>query len=48
MTERRLPSEAEVQSWIRERNNWGRWGKDDQRGTVNLITPAKRAAAAGW
>ncbi|MGH7359814.1 MAG: cyclase family protein [Candidatus Rokuibacteriota bacterium] len=47
MTDRRLPSEAEVQSWIRERNNWGRWGPDDQRGTVNLITPAKRAAAAG-
>src|SRR6185503_13145329 len=21
--------------------NWGRWGKDDQLGTLNLITPAK-------
>ena len=29
------------------RRNWGRWGKDDQMGAVNLITPAKRAAAAG-
>jgi kynurenine formamidase len=28
------------------RRNWGRWGKDDQMGAVNLITPAKRAAAA--
>jgi hypothetical protein len=28
------------------RRNWGRWGADDQRGAVNLITPAKRAAAA--
>jgi kynurenine formamidase len=28
------------------RRNWGRWGNDDQRGAVNLITPAKRAAAA--
>ena len=46
MTDRRLPSEAEVQSWIRERNNWGRWGRDDQRGTINLITPAKRVEAA--
>jgi Putative cyclase len=46
MTERGLPSEAEVQSWIRERNNWGRWGRDDQRGTINLITPAKRVEAA--
>lgn len=29
-----------------EISNWGRWGKDDQRGTLNLITPAKRVAAA--
>src|SRR5687767_14659374 len=28
------------------RRNWGRWGTDDQKGAVNLITPAKRAAAA--
>ena len=28
------------------RRNWGRWGADDQMGAVNLITPAKRAAAA--
>ena len=27
-------------------SNWGRWGKDDQLGTLNLITPAKRVAAA--
>src|SRR5438552_2921737 len=25
-----------------ELSNWGRWGKDDQAGTINLITPAKR------
>lgn len=28
-------------------SNWGRWGDDDQRGTLNLITPAKRRQAAG-
>src|ERR1019366_793174 len=27
-------------------SNWGRWGKDDQIGTLNLITPAKRKQAA--
>lgn len=27
-------------------SNWGRWGADDQRGALNLITEAKRAAAA--
>lgn len=46
MPERPSPTEQEVRSWIRERRNWGRWGKDDQRGAVNLITPEKRVAAA--
>ncbi len=26
-------------------SNWNRWGKDDQKGTYNLITPAKRKQA---
>ncbi|HWW88897.1 MAG TPA: cyclase family protein [Vicinamibacterales bacterium] len=30
---------------MKELSNWGRWGKDDQVGAVNLITPAKRKAA---
>ena len=46
MAERPLPSEQEVRSWIRERRNWGRWGKDDQRGAMNLVTPEKRVTAA--
>ena len=29
-----------------ELSHWGKWGKDDQAGTINLITPAKRKAAA--
>ncbi|HZN15110.1 MAG TPA: cyclase family protein [Acidimicrobiales bacterium] len=29
-----------------EPNNWGRWGDDDQRGCVNLLTPERIAAAA--
>jgi kynurenine formamidase len=27
-------------------NNWGRWGEGDQRGTANLLTPERVAAAA--
>ena len=27
--------------------NWGRWGDDDQQGTLNLITPERLVAAAG-
>src|ERR1044072_4252075 len=37
---------ATLDKWMQELSNWGRWGKDDQLGTVNLITPAKRKAAA--
>jgi kynurenine formamidase len=29
-----------------ELSNWGRWGKQDELGTLNLITPAKRKMAA--
>ena len=46
MTQRRLPTEAEVRAYFQDRRNWGRWGPDDEVGAVNLITPAKRAAAA--
>lgn len=30
-----------------ELRNWGRWGSDDQVGTLNFITPAKIVEAAG-
>jgi kynurenine formamidase len=40
-----LPTDAEVQSFLIEQNNWGRWGDDDQRGAFNLITPEKRMEA---
>jgi kynurenine formamidase len=30
---------------MKQLSNWGRWGKDDQLGAVNLITPAKRKQA---
>jgi kynurenine formamidase len=39
-------TKADVDQWMSELSNWGRWGKDDQSGTANLITPAKRLAAA--
>src|SRR3954447_7977058 len=34
-----------VNRWMTELSNWGRWGKTDQIGTLNLITPEKRKAA---
>src|SRR5205085_914806 len=39
-------SKAEYEKWKTELSNWGRWGKDDQVGAMNLITPAKRKQAA--
>jgi kynurenine formamidase len=31
---------------MRSLSNWGRWGPDDELGTLNYITPEKRRAAA--
>lgn len=39
-------TKSDVDRWMKELSNWGRWGKDDQLGTLNLITPAKRKQAA--
>lgn len=39
-------SGADVQQHLRTTRNWGRWGDDDEVGTPNLITPAKRLEAA--
>jgi len=33
-------------AWMASLSNAGRWGKDDQLGTLNLITPAIRRSAA--
>ena len=32
--------------WMTEFSNWGRWGSDDELGTLNLITAEKRTQAA--
>src|SRR5436190_23273498 len=39
-------SKEELEKWMTELSNWGRWGKDDQLGAANLITPAKRKQGA--
>ena len=39
-------TKADVERQIEELSNWGRWGKDDQLGALNLITPEKRIQAA--
>jgi len=37
-----------LERWETELSNWGRWGSDDQRGTLNLITPEKPVQRLGW
>ena len=42
----RSPANAEqFDQLFQQVKNWGRWGADDQLGTVNLITEAKRKQA---
>ena len=46
-TSGRTVTEPEYERWKKDLSNWGRWGKDDQIGALNLITPSKRKQAAG-
>ena len=41
----RLVTLAKLKEWEKELSNWGRWGKDDERGLLNLITPDKTKQA---
>jgi len=36
---------AAIDRWMTELSNWNRWGKDDERGTVNLMTDETRKRA---
>lgn len=43
-----IETDADLDRVIPSISNWGRWGPDDQLGTLNFLTPAmRRAAAAG-
>jgi kynurenine formamidase len=49
MTETAAPtlSAAGFRELFERVSNWGRWGEDDERGTLNLITPEVTRRAAG-
>ena len=40
------PSQDEVIGYFDSLSNWGRWGAEDQLGTLNLVTPERRRSAA--
>ena len=46
MTSSRTPEEAEILEYRQSQSNWGRWGQDDQMGTMNHIGPEQRKRAA--
>jgi kynurenine formamidase len=46
MSDRR-PTQNQLLEWMQTLSNWGRWGEDDQKGTLNLITPAVTRRAVG-
>jgi len=37
---------AELDEMFQQVKNWGRWGADDQLGSANLVTAAKKKQAA--
>jgi len=39
-------TDKDVQALFERVKNWGKWGADDEKGTLNYITPASRARAA--
>jgi kynurenine formamidase len=39
-------TKAQFDEWMMKLSNWGRWGKDDERGALNLIAPEVRRRAA--
>lgn len=40
-------AKSAVDDWMTDLSNWQRWGADDELGSLNLITPETRVAAAG-
>lgn len=39
------PTQDQVLEWMQTLSNWGRWGEDDQLGTLNLLSPEKTRRA---
>lgn len=45
-TSSHLVTQEQIDAWKQSLSNWGRWGAQDERGTLNTITPELRRAAA--
>ena len=40
-----IPTQDEVLTYFDKLSNWGRWGKEDELGTLNFLSPAKTKRA---
>ena len=47
MAQQGIPTEEEVLGYFNSLSNWGRWGEDDQLGTLNFLSPEKTKRAVG-
>ena len=47
MLTREKPTREQVEGYLTERRNWGRWKENPGAGTINLITREKTVQAAG-
>lgn len=47
LADRTIPTPEEIEAYKECFSNWGRWGDDDQLGTLNHITEDARTKAAG-
>ena len=47
MATKQMTTDEDIRGYMTSLSNWGRWGPDDQLGTLNLITQEKRAQAGG-
>jgi kynurenine formamidase len=45
-SQKQILTAGDIDRMMSELSNWGRWGADDQLGTLNLITPKVRQRAA--
>ncbi|MBI3988309.1 MAG: hypothetical protein HY347_01690 [candidate division NC10 bacterium] len=45
--ERRLPTRQEVDSYLRERRNWGRWGAEGRYEFMLITAPLKVVGGTG-
>lgn len=41
------PTQDQLLDWMKSLSNWGRWGAEDERGTLNLIGPEQTRRAIG-